>query len=224
MRADRQGKIAMTPSLVSVDRESVEHSFREWQEEQSLLDAQLAESVAALDSYQSHLDNWQQELAREREELRQLREAVEHDQAPGSTGNEQIELLNQELRESREQVSSLTMALQTRTDELRELECQRETIEAELALVRGREQELEAAVAAQQSGSDTQTHHGNQHQAAFDKAVEQAAAANQGEAVKSGTAKVEPRRGASPVLGSVMEQFGKLREQRSLNRSNNKAR
>ena len=131
--------------------------------------------------------------------------------------------MNQELRDSREQVFSLTTALQTRTEELRELDRQRETIEAELALVRGREKELEAAVAAQQSGSDTQSHHGNQHQAAFDKAVEQAAAANQGEAVKSGTAKVDAPR-ASPVLGSVMEQFGKLREQRSLNRSNNKAR
>ncbi len=43
---------------------------------------------------------------------------------------------------------------------------------------------------------------------------------NHGEAGKHGPAKVEPRRGASPVLGSVMEQFGKLREQRSLNRSN----
>jgi chromosome segregation ATPase len=214
----------MTPSLVAVDRESVEHSFREWQEEQSLLDAQLAESVAALDSYQSHLDNWQQELAREREELRLLREAVERDRVAGSAGNEQIEVLHQELRESREKISTLTTALQTRTEELCELERRRESLELELAMVRVREKELEATVAAHESDSDTQTHHGSQHQAAFAAAVEQAAATNQVEAVKNGTAKVEPRRGASPVLGSVMEQFGKLREQRSLNRANNKAR
>jgi hypothetical protein len=54
--------------------------------------------------------------------------------------------------------------------------------------------------------------------------VEQTSAPNHGAAVKNGSARVEPRRGASPVLGSVMEQFGKLREQRSMNRSNNKPR
>ena len=52
----------MSIPQVVVDRELVEHSFREWQEEQAQLDAQLAESVEALDAYQSHLDNWQQDL------------------------------------------------------------------------------------------------------------------------------------------------------------------
>jgi septal ring factor EnvC (AmiA/AmiB activator) len=139
----------MSSPRVAVDRAVVDRSFREWQEEQELLDAQLAESVAALDAYQAHLDNWQQELVREREELRQLRAAIERDRSAG-VGREQIEHLNQ--------------------------------------------------------------------------AVEEAAAASHGEPVNIGPAKVEPRRTSSPVLGSVLEQFGKLREQRSLNRSNNKPR
>ena len=154
MRADRQGEIAMSSPLVAVDRAVVEHSFRAWQEEQTRLDAQLAESVAALDAYQAHLDNWQQELVREREELRQLRGTIERDRAAGD-GAAGVE---------------------------------REPIE----------------------------HH--------NQTVEQAAAASHGEPVNSGPAKVEPRRSASPVLGSVLEQFGKLREQRSMNRSNNKLR
>jgi chromosome segregation ATPase len=136
----------MSSPRVAVDRKIVEHSFREWQQEQTLLDAQLAESVAALDAYQAHLDNWQQELVRERDELRQLRGAIERAQAAG-VGREPIEHLNKELEDSREKIAS-----------------------------------------------------------------------------NSAPAKVEPRRAANAVLGSVLEQFGKLREQRSMNRSSNKPR
>ncbi len=122
-----------------------------------------------------------------------MREAIERDLAAGGANCEQIEVLNRELGESREKVSSLTAALLTRTEELRALE---------------------------QQGEKPTNH---EHQS-FDEAVGQAAAGNQGAAVKNGSAKVEPRRSTSPVLGSVMEQFGKLREQRSMNRSNNKPR
>lgn len=166
----------MSPTLVTVDREIVEISFREWQAEQSLLDAQLAESLAALESYQAHLDSWQQDLVREREELRRLRESLSRERATGGEGQQQIDELNQELRESREKIASLTAAL----------------------------------AAAHSAGA------ANHHQAAFERAVEQAASA------EHGAGRVEPRRGGSPVLGSVMEQFGKLREQRSLNRANSK--
>jgi len=174
----------MSPTLVTVDREIVEHSFREWQEEQSLLDAQLAESLAALESYQSHLDKWQQDLVRERGELRQLREALESGGAESGTEQAQIVELSQELCAAREEIAALT-----------------------------------AALAEAQLGDGA----ANYHQAAFDKAVEQAASAEHCSG-RHGAPRAEPRRGASPVLGSVMEQFGKLREQRSLNRSNNKTR
>jgi len=217
----------MSSSLVAVDREVVEHSFREWQEEQSLLDAQLAESVEALDAYQAHLDNWQKELARERDELREIREAIERDQATSGLTSEQIEVLNGELNESREKISSLTTALLTRTEELRELDRQRESGSSELAAARARQLELEAALSAQRQASQVQHQEESQpahEHEAFDRALELAAATNHGEAVKNGSARVEPRRGASPVLGSVIEQFGKLREQRSMNRSNNKPR
>jgi chromosome segregation ATPase len=208
----------VSPPQVAVDREIVEHSFREWQQEQTLLDAQLAESVAALDAYQLHLDNWQQELARERDELREMREALERDRAAGGAGNELFEQLQRELNEARDKVSALTTALLTRTEELRELDRQRESVGTELAHARDREKELTDRLTAK--GEPNR----NSQPDAFDTVIEQAAASNQGDAAKSGAAKVEPRRSASPVLGSVMEQFGKLREQRSMNRSNNKPR
>jgi septal ring factor EnvC (AmiA/AmiB activator) len=218
----------MSIPQVAVDRELIEDSFREWQEEQSQFDAQLAESVEALAAYQSHLDNWQQELAHERDELRQLREALEQDRAAGGGGEQQIELLDKELGELREKVSSLTTALLARTEELREQDRRRESVAAELEKSHLREKELAAALAAQQHASGTrrkpgEDHNDHQHDDA-DKSADQAPADPQGDSAQSGTARVEPRRSASPVLGSVMEQFGKLREQRSMNRSNNKTR
>lgn len=228
MSAGLQGRIAMLSPVIVIDREIVEHSFREWQEEQTLLDAQLAESVAALDAYQAHLDKWQQELVREREELRHLRESIGRDQADAGVAHEQIEHLNHDLEKSREKISSLTTALLARTEELRDLDRRREIASAELALVRVREKELEAALAARPVTGQAQRHDEeiptNHPTDALVGAARPAAAGSPGESAKSGPAKVEPRRTVSPVLGSVMEQFGKLREQRSLNRSNNKPR
>jgi chromosome segregation ATPase len=184
-----------------VDRECVASSFREWQEEQLRLDAQLAESVAALDAYQSNLDNWQQELVREREELRQLRADLQRAQAARGGDSQQLAALTTELESSRGEVARL---------------------QSDLAAAQSREQELNDALTAQQQPAenrDTQSHD------ALDAAIEDAATSTgQVGTAKGGNGGVEPRRGVSPVLGSVMEQFGKLRQQRSLNRSTNKTR
>jgi chromosome segregation ATPase len=195
----------MSEPQFDIDREIITNSFREWQQEQQKLDAQLAESVAALDAYQANLDSWQQELVRERDELQQLRVAIEkYEREPvpsaNGDGNEQLALLKQELAEAREQIASLT---------------------ADLALARAHELELGEALAEEQHSKDTHA----LHHEAFDEAVELAAAgSHRGDAAPSGHGRAETRRGASPVLGSVMEQFGKLREQRSLSRSNTKPR
>src|SRR5262245_52239120 len=111
----------MTHAAILFDREVVADSFRSWEVEQSALDAQLSDSLAALEAYQSHLDAWQQNLARERDELQQLRESLERDRASAGTSAEHNEQLNSELIESRQKTSSLTAALLTRTEELREL-------------------------------------------------------------------------------------------------------
>ena len=218
----------MSSTFVAVDREIVEHSFREWQQEQSLLDAQLAESVAALDAYQSNLDSWQQDLVRERDELRHLREAFARDQSGAGASDEQLNQLTKDLDVSREKIASLTSALLARTEELRELDRQREEANAESALARARDLELTAQLAAQQQSIEAerqQWENRTTHEHDIvSRAVEQAATNHHGESVRNSPVKPEPRRAASPVLGSVMEQFGKLREQRSMNRPSPKTR
>lgn len=190
-----------------IDRESITNSFRVWHEEQQHLDAQLAESVAALDAFQVNLERWQQELAQERDELKALRGQIESEKvqeplAPGSGSEEaELEALRTELEQARMQISSLT---------------------ADLALARAHELELGEALSAEQHSHDTHTFHQDE---AFDEAVELVAAGSyRGDTAPTGKKRSESRGGANPVLGSVMEQFGKLREQRSQSRSNTKPR
>jgi chromosome segregation ATPase len=219
----------MTPNFLTVDREVVENSFRQWQAEQTLLDAQLDDSLAALEAYQLHLDTWQQELAREREELRQLRASIDRDQAGNRSQREQVEQLNRELGDARHQITTLTAALLARTEELRELDQQRGSASTEMAVAQVRELDLAAALAAQQHSFEAQRQQWERDTAKLRDELQRAqnatsaadtryAPANSNVSVKAES------RSASPVLGSVMEQFGKLRQQRSMSRPNPKPR
>jgi len=192
---------------VHIDRESIANSFRAWHEEQRQLDAQLAESFAALDAFQTSLERWQQELVQERDAMKALRGQLEgkcgETSVTASSGGEvaELELLRQELQQAREQISALT---------------------ADLALARAHELELGEALSAEQHSHDTHAFHQDE---AFDEAVELVAAGSyRGDTAPTGKKRSEQRGGTSPVLGSVMEQFGKLREQRSQSRSNTKPR
>lgn len=211
----------MTSTLIALDREVVQNSFREWQAEQALLDAQLADSVAALDAYQSHLDSWQQELARERDELRQLRAAIDGSQAGAEVHPDALDPDERELIEARRKISSLTSALLARTEELRDLDHQRGDSHAELALARTREKELASALAAQRQQWEKEIAQLREELQRAAEVSPAGAGTNRGESERSSQRKSEPRTSASPVLGSVMEQFGKLRQQRSMNRPNN---
>jgi septal ring factor EnvC (AmiA/AmiB activator) len=192
---------------VVIDRESITNSFRAWHEEQQQLDAQLAESVAALDAFQANLDRWQAELVQEREELRQIRSQLE---------SERAQLLNGSAHDDEE------TSLETLRLELQQAQQQITTLTADLALARAHELELGEALSAEQHAHDTHAFHQDE---AFDEAVELVAAGSyRSDTAPTGKKRSEPRGGANPVLGSVMEQFGKLREQRSQSRSNTKPR
>ena len=148
-------------------------TFRHWHAEQESLESQLAESLAALSAYQSHLDAWQQQLARDREELGKAREQWERDRAVGDC--------SAELEQLRGREKQLTDALE---EQKRTLETERAKWAQELDQLRkdgGKAQPAPASGAA--SGPPTP------------KPMDE-----------------------SPVLGSIMEQFGKLRQQRASDR------
>jgi len=218
----------MSTTLIAVERADFERSFREWQAEQSELEAQLADSFAALDAYQSNLDNWQAELAGEREELRELRATIERERSASNNSSEQHDALCQELADARLKISSLTTALLARTEELRDLDHERNEAIAELSRAGAREQELSATLAAHQQSTDAERLEWErkieQLREDAQQAAEVAARGAGAPRAPNGEAPSESRFSTNPVLGSVMEQFGKLRRQRSMSRLNPKPR
>ena len=224
-----------------IDDQPVRESFCQWHAEQQVLDAQLAESVAALEAYQSHLDAWQRELAVEREELSRLRAELDRDQALSGSHDEQAATFRRELSDARQKITSLTTALLTRTEELRELDRLRVQTDRQLSEAKSREKELLAALAVERNRVPTNDKPPSQPpspprertQSGEPSPVARQAPANglatngrapngqaaNGQAV-GGRPSTEPNKSANPVLGSVMEQFGKLRQQRSLDRQN----
>lgn len=207
--------------MITVDRELMQRSFRDWKAEQAELDSQLLDSVAALEAYQSHLDGWQRELARERDELQRLRDELSRETVVDAAQQDKVAQLEQDLHEARTKISSLTSALLDRTEELRQLDRGRTDVNAELALAKVRERDLSAALDTLQKSSEQQrvqseseiTEMRNQ----LEQSLELAAAIVPAE---SGASDAPPGSVAAsnPVLGSLMEQFDKLRQQRSVSR------
>jgi septal ring factor EnvC (AmiA/AmiB activator) len=178
----------MTEALL-VECESVRETFRVWHAEQESLDAQLSESLAALAAYQSHLDAWQQQLASERDALCASREEFERERAAADKGN--VELVT-ELEQFRARETDLKLALD---EQKRLLEGERAKWTEELRQMR---ETLERRKEANQARSDSP---------ATIEPARPAARINSAES-----------HGGNPVLGSIMEQFGKLRQQRAIDR------
>jgi hypothetical protein len=219
-------------TAVAIDCQPVHDSFGQWRADQEALDAQIADSVAALAAYQSHLDAWQHKLAEEREELRQHRAALERDHTLAESHDEQCDGLQRELNEAQQKITSLTTALLTRTEELRELDRQRVQADHQLIEARAREKELFAALEAERNRSPANGRQPNQPpsqpRGQIQRGEQSPAAQNaspNGQASSGQTTNGRPQAAstttANPVLGSVMEQFGKLRQQRTLDRQNN---
>jgi chromosome segregation ATPase len=224
-----------------LDREMLCETFHQWQCEEQSLDAQWNESLAALAAYQSHLDAWQQQLCRERDELRQARDEWSRDQAAAELSREQSssQALAQ-LAEAREKVAQLSEQLLARTEELRVLDQRRAELATELELTRANAKQIAAELDEQRRMQEQEraaaTQQLHQMQQLIDQQAERVADVTPKEPAQAGSRQeqvstpdkaprkpavnsVEPKRStASPVLGSIVEQFGKLRQQRASER------
>jgi chromosome segregation ATPase len=211
----------MTTATITLDRELLHSSFRDWQAEQAMLDAQISDSVAALEAYQSHLDGWQRELARERDELQRWREELDREQVVDENRHDKNQRFEQELYDARTKITSLTTALLDRTEELRQLDRHRAEVNTELAAAKTRERDLSMALETLRNSTDVQR---VQWEAAIvemrqqmEQSLELAAADAPAESGATDPP-LGPIAAANPILGSLMEQFDKLRQQRSVGR------
>jgi chromosome segregation ATPase len=211
-----------------IDCEAIRGKFRQWQVEQEPIAAQLGESLAALSAYQSHLDAWQQQLAQERDELRVTREHFDQDRSVADQSRARLAEVAAELTIARDKISALTTSLLSRTEELRSLDGRRAEVVTELELARARERELKAALEElRQTREQERAQWANESRhlrELLERHLDGAEAMYQSETVEQSSitdrveSKSSDRTADSPVFASVMEQFGKLRQQRALER------
>jgi chromosome segregation ATPase len=163
-------------------------------------------------------------LIGERTQLERDRAAVEDCYSEASAA------VTAELNAARDKISALTTSLLNRTEELRTLDQRRSEATTEMERARAREKELEAALDEQKRAADEERTRcvkelrqlrellGRRTEAPA--AVEQTtpaqpAAPSQSKPAASG-APVTSRQ--NPVLGSIVQQFDKLRQQRASDR------
>jgi septal ring factor EnvC (AmiA/AmiB activator) len=227
--------------VATVNGDAIRETFREWNAERDSLDAELSESLVALEGYQRHLDTWQQQLTREREELHSAREQFESDRSASEKNqNESSAATVTEPHAAREKITALTTLLLSRTEELRTLDNSRAEIQTELELSRARERDLKSSIDEQKRSVEQERSQWadelKQLREVVERQLETPVADEPAVAVgrpssdapvptppSPGTGQSPPRE--SPVLGSIVEQFGKLRQQRAVERQvNNRQR
>jgi DNA repair exonuclease SbcCD ATPase subunit len=219
----------MTETLL-LESEPIRETFREWHAERESLDAQLAESLSALAAYQSHLDTWQQELAQKREELHKAREQFDTDRAAVEKSKAHLEELTVEVSELRDKISSLNVSLTDRTEELHAQARRRDELVAELEASRAREKELQTALEERTRVYELER---EKWEAELRQIRDEATRRGLAPTPNGGTdAEIAPTQespapstrsgvvlpGDSPVLESIVQQFGKLRQQRATDR------
>jgi chromosome segregation ATPase len=224
--------LRMTTDQLRLDSQAVRGAFLSWSAEQEQLDAQLSESLSALVAYQSHLDDWQRQLAGDRDELREAREQFDRDRAAAE--KDQVHSSTEadaELDALRQQNATLTAELAARDAELRELDSGRAGLATELETLRGHESELLATVEQlkqalhlerERSTEEIQQLHERLHKHAAVVApantADGPAQAPAAEPSSAPAAAARARSSNGAVLGSIVEQFGKLRQQRAVDR------
>jgi chromosome segregation ATPase len=205
----------MTSETPLIDRDAIGRTFQQWRADEEPLAGELAESLAALAAYQSHLDAWQRQLVSEREELALTRQQFAIEQAKAEESQAQsLAETTAELNAAREKVGSLTSALLARTDELRALDGRRAEVVTALELARAREKELTAKLEELKQLRDQERAQWSEELRHLRALLERQLEAAGGEHHTASASHA----GNSPVLGSIVEQFGKLRQQRALDR------
>jgi chromosome segregation ATPase len=230
--------MALAPAL---NCETVRQTFQAWNAERQSLDSELTESLAALEAYQLHLDGWQQQLARERDELQAAREQFKQDRSASDKNHADSSAATiTELHAAREKITALTTLLLNRTEELRTLDNQRAEVQTELELSRARERELKAAIDEQKRSVDQERSQWADELKQLREVVEcqlETPVVNKSAAATERPTQATPRPTApahtppasntthreNPLLGSIVEQFGKLRQQRAVERQVHKS-
>jgi DNA repair exonuclease SbcCD ATPase subunit len=217
-----------------------------WQQQLAQERDELQTSRNQLEHDREGLTIANEKIESAREELRLARERFERDRsASDKNSSEELAAVQKELTEARDKVTALTTLLLNRTEELRTLDNRRAEVQTELELSRAREKELKVALdehkrSVEQERSQyaeelKQLREVLERQLESPSAEEHPPVAEPAATVgqpqsppvsrpqpAGAAARVIPRENA--VFGSIVEQFGKLRQQRASDRQAHRPR
>jgi chromosome segregation ATPase len=240
-------ELAAARSQFENDRDNTQCVIVELEQQRS----ELLTSKDQLETSWNELRTARGMIEQEREELRAEHNQLERDRAEVEKGHvEASATLTAELNAARDKISALTSNLLGRTDELRTLDNRRAEAATEAELAHAREKELKAALDDHKRTAEQERQHWKEElrqlRELLQRRVEnhsvddhaRAGAANHAtpappvhpapiaptvrSASTSSGAHVIPRE--NPVLGSIVQQFDKLRQQRASDRSGNKSK
>lgn len=208
---------------------------------QQLLDEQnsLIDSRSRLESEWGDLRMARGKIEQEREEIRAERKQAESNRTAYEQGtSEAAGVMLIELNAARDKITSLTTNLLNRTDELRTIDKSRAEAATELEIMRERERELKAALYEHQQAAERERQLWKEelhelraslqqrievkHEKSLVGVVLRESVSHVVGGVPSETVVVEAGKQATspqnPVLGSIVQQFDKLRQQRASDR------
>lgn len=169
----------------------------------------------------------------ERDEVRAARQQIDRERTTSDKSHaESSATMGNELNGAREKITALTTLLLNRTEELRTLDNKRAEVQTELELSRARERELKAALDEHNRSIERERSEWAEELKQLREVLERQLDSPVAEEVPAAKEVERPAPPANPqsgrgaravpsenaVLGSIVEQFGKLRQQRAVER------
>ncbi len=200
--------------------------LEDWRQESARCEEDLNETFEALEGFQRNLESWQQRLVLERKELELERAEVQQLDTATAECEQMlagaIAAHEEELSSSQERATQLEEELTKASAARLSAESAKAQLAVELDQARRKRQELETQLEQNRAEMSRQNQHWSEE---FNRVVQMLAEQNS-EQDPPGSCQEEPStpatpiavapiKSSDPVLGSVVAQFGKLRQQRA---------
>jgi chromosome segregation ATPase len=190
--------------------------------------AQLAEVTEELSAARKEIVSLSESLSAHEEDLRAERQKIEDNESSAEQHEARLAEATDELNAARDKIAELSSMLLSRAEELRTLDVRRAEASTELELARTRERELKAELEELSLAREREQAEWSEESRQLREMVERRLeAANPADgAARPGNSLDEERVETKPaervvenaVFASVKEQFGKLRQQRAMDR------
>jgi exonuclease SbcC len=226
LKAARDEIHALTETLTSRGEElrAVRAQLEQDRSTAEFNQARLSELTSELSAARGEITTLTQNLLASAEDLRAERQKIEQNESSADYQEERLAEVTTELNAARDKISALTTMLLSRTEELRTLDVRRAEVSTELELARVRERELKSALDELRETREWEHAQWAEESRLLRELVERRMESAEGhptdrpEHQPSGTGPDSKNAEAphNPVFSSVIEQFGKLRQQRAM--------